>query len=55
MMKIRRNEYAQVMIQKLDLKRSANCLEEGKILKYNFDHQDEPNFLFQSRKWIQDV
>ena len=49
------NEDAPVMIQRLDLKRSANCLEEGEILKCNFDHQDELRFRFRSRKWIQDV
>ena len=35
MMKTWRNEDAPVLIQRLDLKRSANCSEESRILKDN--------------------
>ena len=47
MIKTWRNEDALVMIQILD--------ERGRILKCDFDYQDELRFWFQSQKWIQDV
>ena len=55
MTKIWRNEGALVKIERLGLKWLANCIEEGEILKRDFDHQDELRFWFQSQKWIQNI
>ena len=42
MMKTWRNEYAPMMIQRLD--------QRGRILKCDFDYQDELRFWFWSQK-----
>ena len=46
MMNTWRNEDSLVKIQRLDLKRSAKCIEEGIILKCDFDYQDELGFWY---------
>ena len=37
------------MIERLNLRRSANYLEEGRILKHDFDHQMNSDFDFDPK------
>ena len=46
MVKTWRNEDALAKIRRLDLKRLANYIEEGRMLKCDFDYQNKLGFRF---------
>ena len=52
MIKAWKDDDASTKIERLGLKGSTKYTEEEKILKQNFDHQDELEFQYHSQKWI---